>query len=108
MDFRWRGVASCFDCGVDYFDIDPSIILEDNDRKFVLCACCMNPIYVDRLGNENPQEPIRVKYHADKNVILKELCEMRSKGDSGAKNFLHEIKKMRARMRLVPYEEVNF
>lgn len=102
MNFSWRGTASCFHCGVDYYDIDPATIIESNDRNYVLCACCMDLIHVDRLGDYLPKEPIKMKYHADSDKVIKDLCKMRDEGDGRAKLILHEIKVMRAKMGFDP------
>ena len=102
MDFSWRGTASCFQCGVDYFNIDPASIIEANDRNYVLCACCMKLIHVDRLGDYIPKEPLKMKYHADRNVVLKNLFEMRDEGDGRAGSILHDIIVIRAKMGLDP------
>ena len=102
MDFNWRTRASCLGCGVDYENIDPATIIEANERYYVVCASCLQLVRVRGIGDFSPKQSIKMKYHADRNVVLNNLCKMRDEGDSQAKLILHEIKVMRAKMGLAP------
>ena len=102
MDFNWRTRASCFGCGVDYENIDPATIIEANERYYVVCASCLQLVHVTGIGDFSPKQSIKMKYHADRNVILKNLFEMRDEGDGRAGRILHDIIVIRAKMGLDP------
>ena len=104
MNFEWSGRATCRNCGINYSNVEPELIIKTDDgREFIICPSCLKLAQVTNSGDDMVKDPARIKhYHINSTKVLEEISKSGEEGERRATYIKHSIRVNRAKMGLDP------